>query len=43
MEHHPEMKVGSILRSWSEKDGSKWVLGKVDGDGGFQSEFAQRL
>lgn len=42
MEHHPEMKVGSILRSWSEKDGSKWVLGKVDGDGGFQSEFAQR-
>lgn len=40
MEHHPEMECGKILRSWSEKDGSKWVLGKVAGDG-FQKQFAQ--
>jgi len=40
MEHHPEMECGKILRSWSETDGSKWVLGKVSGDG-FQKQFAQ--
>lgn len=41
MEHHPDMTCGKILRSWSETDGSKWVLGKVEGNG-FQREFAQR-
>lgn len=40
MEHHPDMKVGHIIRSWSEKDGSKWCLGKLEGDG-FQNQFSQ--
>ena len=40
MEHHPEMKVGRIIRSWSEKDGSKWCLGKLEGKG-FQNVFSQ--
>ena len=40
MEHHPEMKVGHIIRSWSEKDGSKWCLGKLEGKG-FQNKFSQ--
>jgi chemotaxis protein histidine kinase CheA len=40
MEHHPDMKVGHIIRSWSEKDGSKWCLGKLDHDG-FQGKFSQ--
>jgi hypothetical protein len=40
MEHHPDMKVGHIIRSWSEKDGSKWCLGKLEGKG-FQSKFSQ--
>lgn len=40
MEHHPDMKVGHIIRSWSEKDGSKWCLGKLEGNG-FQNVFSQ--
>ena len=40
MEHHPDMKVGHIIRSWSEKDGSKWCLGKLEGKG-FQNVFSQ--
>jgi len=40
MEHHPEMKVGHIIRSWSETDGSKWCLGKLEGKG-FQNVFSQ--
>ena len=40
MEHHKDMKVGSIVKSWSSDDGSKWVMGKLDGEG-FQSKFAQ--
>lgn len=40
MEHHPDMKVGHIIRSWSEKDGSKWCLGKLEGKG-FQNTFSQ--
>jgi hypothetical protein len=40
MEHHPDMPVGSVVRSWNEEDGSKWILGKID-DNGFQAKFAQ--
>ena len=40
MEHHPDMKVGRIIRSWSETDGSKWCLGKLEGKG-FQNVFSQ--
>lgn len=40
MEHHPDMKVGHIIKSWSEKDGSKWCLGKLDQEG-FQGKFSQ--
>jgi len=40
MEHHPDMKVGHIIKSWSEKDGSKWCLGKLDHTG-FQGKFSQ--
>lgn len=31
MEHDEKMKVGSVARSWNnKKDGSKWILGKID-------------
>lgn len=30
MEHDKKMKVGSIKKSWTKADGSKWVLGKID-------------
>lgn len=40
MEHHPDMVVGNIIRDWDDKDGRKWVLGKVN-DNTFQSKFAK--
>ena len=40
MEHHPDMVVGNIIRDWDDKDGRKWVLGKLNDDG-FQSKFAK--
>lgn len=40
MEHHPDMVVGNIIRDWDDKDGRKWVLGKVNDDT-FQSKFAK--
>jgi len=40
MEHHDEMVVGNIIRGWDGKNGSKWVLGKLNGDN-YQSRFAQ--
>ncbi len=40
MEHHPDMKVGKIIKSWSDTDGSKWVMGKLD-QTGFQGKFSQ--
>jgi len=40
MEHHPDMEVGKIERSWSDAEGRKWVLGKIHGDG-LQSKFAK--
>lgn len=30
MEHDEEMKVGNVTRSWTSKDGSKWIVGKID-------------
>ena len=40
MEHHDEMEVGTIKRSWADKDGRLWVLGKLNDDN-FQSKFAK--
>lgn len=40
MEHHPDMEVGRIVKSFSAEDGSKWVVGKLTGDG-FQNKFSQ--
>ena len=40
MEHHPEMEVGRIIKSWSDTDGSKWVMGKLQGTN-FQNAFSQ--
>ena len=40
MEHHPDMVVGNIIRDWDDKDGRKWVVGKVNDDT-FQSKFAK--
>ena len=40
MEHHPDMEVGTIKRSWTDKEGRKWVLGSIKDDS-FQSKFAK--
>jgi hypothetical protein len=40
MEHHPEMEVGTIERSWGDSEGRMWVLGKLHNDG-VQSKFAK--
>ena len=40
MEHHDEMEVGTIKRSWTDTDGRLWVLGKLNDDN-FQSKFAK--
>ncbi len=40
MEHHPEMEVGTIERSWGDSEGRMWVLGKLHNDG-LQSKFAK--
>jgi hypothetical protein len=40
MEHHPDMEVGVVRSSWTGKDGSKWVVGKLNDDG-LQSIFAK--
>lgn len=40
MEHHPDMEVGKIERSWGDSDGRMWVLGKLNNDC-IQSRFAK--
>ena len=40
MEHHPDMQVGTITRSWDDGDGRKWVVGSIDDDG-LQARFAK--
>lgn len=40
MEHHPDMEVGTIERSWGDSEGRMWVLGKLHNDG-VQSRFAK--
>lgn len=40
MEHHPDMEVGSIKRSWTDNEGRCWVLGKLNNDS-LQSRFAK--
>lgn len=40
MEHHPDMVVGEIKRGWSDNEGRKWVLGKINDDT-LQSRFAK--
>jgi hypothetical protein len=40
MEHHPDMVVGEIKRGWSDNEGRKWVLGKINDDT-LQSKFAK--
>ena len=40
MEHDDSMKVGSVMTSWNNKDGSKWIVGKLD-DPGMMGSFAR--
>jgi len=40
MEHHEDMVVGKCIKSWSADDGSKWVLGKLEGNT-YQQRFSQ--
>lgn len=40
MEHDDGMKVGSVMSSWNNKDGSKWIVGKID-DPGMMGSFAR--
>ena len=40
MEHHDEMEVGKIKRSWTDNDGRLWVLGKLNNND-FLSKFAK--
>ena len=40
MEHHPDMEVGMVKRSWMDDEGRCWVLGKLNDDS-FQSRFAK--
>ncbi len=40
MEHHPDMEVGRIKRSWGDSEGRMWVLGKLNDDN-IQSKFAK--
>ena len=30
MEHDEKMKVGRVTKCWNNKDGSKWIVGKLD-------------
>ncbi|MBM29218.1 MAG: hypothetical protein CME58_12690 [Halieaceae bacterium] len=30
MEHDDKMKVGHVTKCWNNKDGSKWIVGKLD-------------
>jgi len=40
MEHDDGMKVGSVMSSWNNTDGSKWIVGKID-DPGIMGSFAR--
>lgn len=40
MEHHPDMEVGIVKRSWMDDEGRCWVLGKLNDDN-LQSRFAK--
>ena len=40
MEHHPDMEVGTVKRSWTDEAGRCWVLGKLNDDS-FQGRFAK--
>jgi len=40
MEHHPDMEVGTVKRSWMDDEGRCWVLGKLNDDS-LQSRFAK--
>lgn len=39
-EHDKHMNVGTILRDWTQEDGSKWVLGQIK-DEGLYAKFAK--
>ena len=32
MEHDDHLEVGHVVKSWDEKDGSKWIMGKLKED-----------
>ena len=40
IEHEEGLAVGSVQRDWTDSDGKKWILGKVDGNT-LESRFAQ--
>ena len=40
IEHEEGLAVGHVQRDWTDKDGKKWILGKVHGDT-LESRFAQ--
>lgn len=40
IEHEEGLAVGSVQRDWTDNDGKKWILGKVDGNT-LESRFAQ--
>lgn len=40
IEHEEGLAVGSVQRDWTDTDGKKWILGRVDGDS-LESRFAQ--
>jgi len=40
MEHNDKMEVGTVRSSWTAKNGTKWIVGKLN-DSGLQSVFAK--
>lgn len=32
MEHDDQLEVGTVIKSWDERDGSKWIMGKLKED-----------
>lgn len=39
MEHDDRMRVGHVVKSWTQDDGSKWIVGKLNTDS-FTERFA---
>jgi hypothetical protein len=40
IEHQGSLPIGKVTKSWDGKNGSKWILGEIEGEKGFASLYA---